>query len=195
MSGPRVVGVHPDTLAPEQRTVYAAIAGGPRAQGPQAFPLTDADGRLRGPFNAMLLSPRIGDALQSLGAAVRYSGGLTARERELAVLAVATRWRSRFERESHEAVGAQAGLTRAEMAAAAQGGALPATADDREAEVLAWTRVLAARWDADDTAYDRAVAALGRTVAYEVSVLVGYYSLLALHLRVFGDEHERDGDA
>jgi hypothetical protein len=46
----RLAGFSPDSLAPAQRALYNAIAGGLRASGPQHFPLLDADGCLRGPF-------------------------------------------------------------------------------------------------------------------------------------------------
>ena len=64
----------PDELDEPRRAVYDAIAGGPRAAGPQAFRLTDDDGRLEGPFNAMLVSPGVGLALQELGAATSGTG-------------------------------------------------------------------------------------------------------------------------
>ncbi|HEY0949418.1 MAG TPA: hypothetical protein VGD85_04425, partial [Nocardioides sp.] len=54
---------------------------------------------------AGLLSPAVGDALQRLGAAVRYRTALPDRAREMAILLVAARWDSAFEREAHEAVG------------------------------------------------------------------------------------------
>ncbi len=66
----------PDELAPDARELYERIVGGPRTQVARAFPLTDDTGRLNGPFNAMLLSPAIGNALQELGAAIRYRSNL-----------------------------------------------------------------------------------------------------------------------
>jgi len=101
----RLPGLTPDRLDPEQRELYDAIARGPRSRGPQHFPLVDADGALLGPFNAMLLAPGLGAALQEVGAAIRFHGTLDARARELAILVVASRWDSAFERSSHEAVG------------------------------------------------------------------------------------------
>ena len=100
----RVQPFEPGALAPAQRELFEAIAGGPRAQGPQHFALTRPDGSLRGPFNAFLLAPELGGALQDLGAAIRYRGALTDRTREIAILLVAAHWDSEFERESHEAV-------------------------------------------------------------------------------------------
>ena len=64
--------MRPDSLGPEQKTIYDAIVSGPRSKGSQHFPLTDEWGVLQGPFNAFLLSPRIGLRVQELGAALRY---------------------------------------------------------------------------------------------------------------------------
>src|SRR5581483_3243700 len=102
VSAPRIPKLAPSDLDAGQRALYDAIAGGRRAQGPQRFRLTDADGRLEGPFNAFLLQPRLGSALQALGAAVRYETGLDDRCREIAILVVAAHWRCAFEWYAHE---------------------------------------------------------------------------------------------
>ncbi len=65
-----------------------------------------------------------------MGAAIRYRGALTDRSREIAILLVAARWDSAFEREAHEAVGAAAGLTDAELAAL-RDGQITAFAEER----------------------------------------------------------------
>ena len=95
--GARIPKLNPSSLDDEQRSLYDAIAGGRRAQGPQLFRLVDADGCLEGPFNAFLLQPRLGSALQALGSAVRYDTGLDDRCREIAILVVAAQWQSAFE--------------------------------------------------------------------------------------------------
>jgi 4-carboxymuconolactone decarboxylase len=180
----RLAPLAPEDLDADQRRLYDAVTGGPRAQGPQAFALTDAGGALVGPFNAFLLQPRLGEALQALGSAVRYGTGLSARAREIAILVVAHRRDCAFERHAHEAVGRQVGLTDAELAAlaSARHGELPA-GDER---VVAETaHALVTGGDLDDGAYERAVAALGPLGLFEVLTLVGYYDLLALQLRVF----------
>lgn len=64
---PRIRPMPPADLDAEQRALYDAITGGPRASGPQHFALTSDDGALRGPFDAFLLSPAVGGALQGLG--------------------------------------------------------------------------------------------------------------------------------
>ena len=59
----------------------------------------------------------MGTAQQELGAAIRYRTALTDRMRELAILLVAARWDSAFERESHEAIARALGFTDDELAA------------------------------------------------------------------------------
>src|SRR3954452_9985386 len=100
-NGPRIPKLEPAALGDEQRALYDAIAGGRRAQGPQLFRLTDADGRLEGPFNAFLLQPRLGSGLEALGTAVRYETALDDRSREIAILVVAAHWHSDFEQYPH----------------------------------------------------------------------------------------------
>jgi len=182
-SGARVPKFEPSSLDAEQRSLYDAIAGGRRAQGPQVFQLTDGEGRLEGPFNAFLLQPRLGSALQALGSSVRYETGLDDRCREIAILVVAAHWRSDFEMYAHEAVGRSVGLGDAELAAVRDG--RPAALAGREA-VVAWTAgALAARGDLDGAEYREAVEHLGTAGLFELLTLVGYYATLALQLRVF----------
>ena len=182
-SGARLPRFEPPALDAEQRALYDAIAGGRRAQGPQLFLLADADGRLEGPFNAFLLQPRLGSALQALGASVRYDTGLDDRCREIAILVVAAHWRSDFEWYAHEAVGRAAGLGDGELAALRDG--RHAELAGRESVVARTAAALVVRGDLDDDEYGEAVACIGPAGLFELLTLVGYYATLALQLRVF----------
>jgi 4-carboxymuconolactone decarboxylase len=182
-SGARIPKLEPSSLDAEQRSLYDVITGGRRAQGPQIFLLTDADGRLEGPFNAFLLQPRLGMALQALGSSVRYDTGLDDRCREIAILVVAAHWRSDFEKYAHEAAGRSVGLGDAELAAVRDGS--HARLAGREAVVARTAGALAARGDIDDAEYLEAVEHLGTAGLFELLTLVGYYATLALQLRVF----------
>jgi 4-carboxymuconolactone decarboxylase len=207
-SAARIPKLEPAALDEDQRALYDAIAGGRRAQGPQLFRLADSEGRLEGPFNAFLLQPRLGSALQALGSAVRYDTGLDDRCREIAILIVAAHWESEFEWYAHEAVGRSVGLGDAELAAvrdgryteltaardgrpaaldrrpAAQDGR-PAALAAREAAVARTVAALAARGDLSDAEYREAVDHIGTPGLFELLTLVGYYATLALQLRVF----------
>ncbi|MFI0539612.1 carboxymuconolactone decarboxylase family protein [Streptomyces sp. WSLK1-3] len=187
----RIAGRLPGELDEQQAEVYRAITGGARATGRQVFPLTDQEGRLRGPFNAMLLSPPVGMAVQEVGAAVRYASVLTDRVREMAILVVAAHWNSTFEWEAHEAVGRTCGLTDSELNAL-RAGALPALSDPAERAALRAALALARAGVLNDRQYHHAVAEWGERGLFELTSLVGYYALLALQLRVFAGE-EPDG--
>lgn len=179
---PRIRPLTPADLAPAQELLYSAITGGPRAQGPQHFALTAEDGSLRGPFDLMLRAPAVGAAQQELGAAIRYRTGFTDRAREIAILLVAARWDSAFERESHEAIARGIGFTDAELVALRAGDV--STFDGVERAVGEAT-VQLLDGDLADDAWDAASTALGVDGVVELTALVGYYATLALQLRVF----------
>jgi len=179
----RIPLMPPAALDAEQRTLYDAIAGGPRAAGPQHFALTAPDGALLGPFNAFLLAPELGDALQRLGAAVRYATRLPPRIREGAILLVAARWDSAFERHAHEGVGRSVGLTDEELDTLACG-EVPETGDAVEVAALRLARALAAG-DVSDDEWAAWGPLVGERTVFELTTLVGYYATLALQLRVF----------
>ena len=189
MSTPRRRRATPAELTEEQRALYDRITGGPRAAGPQHFALTDAEGRLAGPFDALLLSPAVGTALQEVGAAVRYGSELPDRVRELAILRVAGYWGCAFERTAHETIGRAVGLSEPEIAAAGAG-TQPDLADPTESIALAVVEALVLRGDLGDEEYARAVDRLGERGVFELTALVGYYATLALQLRVFRADEE-----
>lgn len=182
--GSRLFPLSPAELDQDQRALYDAITGGPRASGPRLFPLVDEAGHLQGPFDAMLRSPAVGTALQAVGAAVRYRTVLTPRIRELAILAVAAWWGSGYERYAHEAVGRSCGLTEDEMSAVAAGDTPPLD-DPDERVVLFAVHALLSTGDLDDETYAEVVARMGERGIFELTTLVGYYSTLALQLQVF----------
>jgi 4-carboxymuconolactone decarboxylase len=171
-------------LNAQQRDVYHRIVHGPRSTGPRLSSLAGPDGGLIGPFNAMLYAPTVGEALQALGAAVRYGTSLTDRARELAILAVAHLWDSAFERRAHEAIGRSVGLGE-DVIEALRAGGEPALDDPTERVVLDVARALLTRGDLDDEAFAGAREALGLPALVELSTLVGYYGTLALQMRIF----------
>lgn len=181
---PRLPKLAVADLDPDQRALYDTIVGGPRSKGPQAFSLTDHDGGLEGPFNAMLLSPALGGKLQDLGAAIRYETDLTNREREIAILVVATIWDSAFERYAHEAVGRRVGLSEDELAGLRVGDR-NMLSDGRERLVADTCAKLAEQGRLDDDDFAAALTEFGAPLLFQLTTLVGYYATLALQLRVF----------
>jgi 4-carboxymuconolactone decarboxylase len=180
----RLPHLTPDQLEPDQRALHDAIVAGPRAAGPQLFELVDTQGRLNGPFGVMLHSPAVGGALQELGTAIRYRSVISARLREIAILAVAASWSSEFEQYAHEPLGRRAGLTDAQLDGLAAGEEI-ALDDPAEAAGLRLVRALLTRGDLTDEEYAEGRRLLGDQALVELTTLVGYYATLALQLRVF----------
>jgi len=174
----------PADLDAGQRALYDAITGGPRAAQAGTVPITDEEGRLVGPFAVMLLAPAVGNAMQQVGATIRFGTGLTGRERELAILTVAGVLDSDFERLSHEPAARALGLSQ-DQVDAALAGRVPAGTDDDEALVCRLAKVMTADRTLADGEYAGGVAALGTERLAELTWLVGYYSALALALAVF----------
>ena len=184
---PRLDLTAPADLDDAQRAVYEAITGGPRASQAGTVPIVDESGRLAGPFAVMLLTPEVGNAMQQVGAKIRFSASLTARERELGILAVAGRLRSDFERLAHEPAAIKAGLTQAQVNAVLSG-RVPDGLTEDEALIARLAQVMTADRTLPDADYEAGVAALGKERLAELTWLVGYYSALALALSVFRPE-------
>ena len=177
MASRRLRPLRPDELDAEQRAVYDALAD------PPGRVRLDADGSLQGPFDAMLRAPRSGAALQTVGAALRYRSALTERVRELATLLVAAHHRSAFEWYAHAPLAAAAGLPDALVEAVRTGGSVEPDDPAERAAAVAVAQLLTSG-DVDDDAWAAAVETLGEAGAVELTTLVGYYSLLALQMRV-----------
>lgn len=180
----RVPRLRPGQLTAEQRRLYAELLNGPRGQGAQFFELAEADGVLTGPFNAMLTSPRVGTALQRLGAALRYQTELPDQVRELVILVVAAHLGSEFEWHAHESLARHCGVT-GEVIAAVRDGHPPSLADQAQRAAYDLAVALLRGEDIPDERYTAMAAALGTPGVFDVSAIVGYYWLLATQLRLF----------
>lgn len=172
----------PEELAEDQRRVYDSITTGPRASAKRISPLMDDDGRLHGPFNPMLLSPTLGAALQSTGAAIRYHSTLSDRQREIAILLMAEHERSNFEWIAHVDVGRQAGLTESEIDALAHGSGAEGFSQE-ESCVVDLALALISTGDIDSELFATAHSLIGDVQIVETIYLVGYYRTLAMSLR------------
>lgn len=171
--------LEPGELSAEQRPLYEELTAGRRADGP--FTIRDENGRLMGPFNALLYSPGIGNALQDLGGSIRFSGQLPDRLREMIILLIGGLRQAAYEIYAHSRVAPAVGVTEEESAALADG-RIPATADDAELAVLHLIRTVSERNDVDAALWDDAVGHLGAELVVEAVMVAGYYTTLAFLL-------------
>ena len=175
-SGARIGKLEPAALDAEQRSLYDAIAGGRRAQGPQLFRLVDAERAAGGPVQ------RLPAAARGSGRPCRRSAPRCAtrprlddRSREIAILVVAAHWRSDFEWYAHEAVGRAAGLGDAELGRPARGPARRAGRAPSRGRAHGRGAGRAAATSTTPT-YAEAVGQLGPAGLFELLTLVGYYA-------------------
>jgi len=179
----RIPWLRRDELDEEQRALYDAIAGSPRSSTPGRIPLTDPEGRMYGPWNPLLFTPQLGDALQVFGSQVRFATSLSPRLREIAILELARSRESEFEWMAHRLTGLAVGISEDEVEAIRRG-TPPESFDSVDRLVLEATGILVAEGDLSKLQFDALEAALGLRQVIDLVILVGYYELLALLLKV-----------
>jgi alkylhydroperoxidase family enzyme len=184
MNHGRLPWLTPGELDDAQRSVYDQIVGGPRSGATRASALVDDLGRFQGPFNALLIEPVVGEAVQNLGSVIRYGTQFSSRAREIAILVTAGAARSNFEWHAHAHLGRAAGLSEVEIAAIRDGIEVT-TFDPTEQMIWRVARSLVAQKDLDDELFAAAEPVLGLPMLVDLVVLVGYYELLARSLRVW----------
>ncbi len=167
----RVAYLKPEELSPEQKRVFDEIAG-PRA------------GAVRGPFAVWLRTPRIADAANRFGNAVRKEGRLDKRLFELAILVVARFWNAQYEWFVHEKDALEAGLT-SEAIDAVRHHRVPSFAHADEKLVYEIVNELQQTRTISQASYDRAVAALGLDLFIELITTVGFYTTAAMMINAF----------
>lgn len=193
-TSPRLELRHPAELDDDARALYDRIVSGPRKSQAGQAPITDPDGALLGPFGLMTLAPAVGDAIQQVGAALRFATGLSPLVREAAILLVAAHHGSDFEWFAHVGLARAAGLTPRAIAALGAG-ELPVEVTEGDAAQLRVVQELLATGTLDDEAYTAARAELGERTLAELVWLCGYYGMLALALAVFDPPNPMETEA
>ena len=146
--------------------------------------MVDEGGHLLGPFNALLYTPAVGDAVQRLGHSLRFQGTLAPRLREIIICVVATELESEYEWYAHSRVALEAELT-AEQLESIRANQTPDGLEPAELAALKMTKALLRHRRVSTRLYDQTAEILGKEQAVEVSILVGYYQLLSGLLALF----------
>ena len=180
----RIPYLTPETLSDEQRALYDAIRGGKRGQGSAIGLLANEEGGLIGPFNAWLLSPNVGQRVQSLGEALRFGNSLENHVLEIAILVTAEEWRAEFEWWAHARLAGRAEVA-PEVIEAIRTGQTPEFVDPKQQVVYEISRTLHKERRIDDALYRRGIELLGEQGVVDLIALLGYYTLVSMTLNVF----------
>ena len=150
-----------DTLDDAQKVLWENITTGPRGNPDREHGgLAGADGALIGPFNALFLSPELGDAIQKLGAAIRYQTSLPADLLEVAICTMGGHWRANFEFWAHARLAVNAGVSEGAIDAIGDG-EQPFFGDDRQQAVHQFGRELIENQRVSDETYEALKAMIG----------------------------------
>ena len=172
--------LNPSQSALHERLMTDQIPWAEKAGFQAALP----DGRLLGPFNALLYNPAVGQAYLDYFAAEKKTTSLTERTHEIVILAVGAAWGSAYELYAHTAVGKSVGLTDAEIAAV-RAGQTPHTLSELEASAYEFTRQLATDRRVDAPTYAWAQAAHGEKGLVDIVMLTGLYLTTCALLNAF----------
>ncbi len=160
-----------EELTAEQQHVFDAIAA-PRG------------GQVPTPFHVLLESPQLASLTQALGAFCRYRTGFAPRLSELTVLIVAAHFGADYEFSVHAPIARDAGVSDAAIEAI-RARAKPEF-DDADAKLIYdFTTTFFAKNDIPDPLFEEAIARFGRRRVVELTGILGYYSGLAMLLRIF----------
>jgi 4-carboxymuconolactone decarboxylase len=173
--GGRLPLADPAALNPAQREIFDRMATRivPWANDAQ-FQSTAEDGRLIGPFNPALLNPAIAAPFLDLQFAEQLHTSLSARLREVVILAVGAVWRADYELYAHLAVARKTGLSEEAARAVATGG-LPDDLSYDETIALRLTQELSTSHRVDESLYRVAENTFGAKGLIDIAFLIGIY--------------------
>jgi 4-carboxymuconolactone decarboxylase len=180
MGARRFEPVEPSTLSADDRRVYDEIAG-PR------------DGAVGGPFAVWMATPRLADAANRLGNALRVDSSLDRRTFELVTLVCAAFWDSPYPWRVHRTAGLAAGLDPAIIDAVGRG-ELPVFHREDEETAYEVTSAIFRDRAVDDELFERAVRVFGRPVVIELVTTIGFYSTASIVAKVFAVDLPPEGN-
>jgi 4-carboxymuconolactone decarboxylase len=180
----RLPSILRNAFTDEQRDLFARITSGKRGENRTLDTFLTPEGGMRGPFNALLYSSGVGDAVQQLGQQVRFETSLPPTLRELAILCVAAKWHAQYEWWAHEKIALGEGLD-LDVIASVKEGTRPAGMRPDEGIIYRFSQELLEQQEVSQACYKQAVDLLGESGVVELVALLGYYTLVSMILNTF----------
>lgn len=165
----RIKEIPESELTAEQATVFKDLVAG--------------RGALLTPYKIWIHSPKLAAALENVGTFLNKQSSLTEREIELAVCIIANHWSGEYVWTQHVRRFPRLGFSQA-VIDAIRAGEIPALDDERERAVCELARSAMQPGAGPDDVFDRAAQLLGRDGIAEVLALLGYYSSVAMAVKL-----------
>jgi 4-carboxymuconolactone decarboxylase len=178
----RFLPLTPERLDPTAAELRASILT-PREKLAELIGLVAPDGSLRGPFDALLRSPAIGEIVQGLGASLRSESVLPATVCEAATLAVVAARDCTFEVAAHRLVALQGRLLSQQQVEAIVAGEDPADADPEVRMACRFARELLVGEAGGQETVDALIERFGERGVVELTTLVSYYLMVCMLIR------------
>ena len=165
----RLLELPPEKLSPEQTAVFNRLVAG--------------RGRILGPYKIWIHSPTVADGMEHIGTFLNKKSSLSTREVEIGILVIAQHWDADYVRQAHIKAGKAAGLTQ-ETIDAILAGRDPKLSDPHERAVHRFAASLVGGVKLPDAEFAEIEKTIGRAGVAEVLVLLGYYTSVALGMKV-----------
>ena len=167
----RLPDIDPKDYTADQKTVADAITAGPR-------------GEVRGPFKMLMYNPQAADAVQRMGAYLRFSGTMDGRLRELAIIMTGRHWTAQYEWYAHASIAADEGLDQAIIDAIAER-KRPDFKNADEEVIYNFVQELHETHNVSDASFAAAKDLLGEAGVVELIMLCGHYTVISMVLNTF----------
>ncbi|MFL6799206.1 MAG: carboxymuconolactone decarboxylase family protein [Xanthobacteraceae bacterium] len=165
----RIQEISSDKLTAEQNKIFEQLTAG--------------RGRILGPYKIWIHSPPVASGMEQIGTYLNKRSSLSEREVEIGILVIAQHWQGEYVKQAHIRAGLAAGLSQ-ETIDAILAGRDPKLADAHESAVHRFATALVAGKKLSDADFGAIEQAIGRDGIAEVLVLLGYYTSVALAMKV-----------
>ena len=165
----RILEIPPEKLTAEQTKVFDQLTAG--------------RGRILGPYKVWIHSPTVASGMEHIGTFLNKRSSLSTREVEIGILVIAQHWQGEYVKQAHIRAGKVAGLSQ-ETIDAVLAGADPKLTDPHERAVHRFAAALVGGTKLTDAEFGEIEKVLGREGIAEVLILLGYYTSVALAMKV-----------
>ncbi len=160
---------NPDALTAEQSEILQRLVAG--------------RGRILGPYKIWIHSPAVASAMEQLGTFLNKRSSLNTREVELCILLIACHWDADYVLQAHLREARKAGLSD-EVINATVAGQSPKLTDAHASSVFRFASALVRGARLSDVEFSEVEKEIGRQGIAEVLTLLGYYTAVALGMKV-----------